>query len=225
MSRRTLHLTLLIVALALVASALPAAADPPTYREGYIPVAVGTPDETGLHYKVMLPDPAKWGPGPFPAVVDYSGYLPAQNVYDGLDDRFIAEGYAVVGVNMRGSGCSGGKFDYFEPLQGRDGADAIEWLAQQDWSNGRLAMVGKSYPGITQLFVAGQNPDGLAAIVPGHVFGDLYRDVPYPGGIMNVTFASYWSASRVNEGYVAGPQWYQSSGDQQCLENQADHAP
>ena len=61
--------------------------------------------------------------------------------------------------------------------------------------------------------------------MPGHVFGDLYRDVPYPGGILNVTFASYWSASRVQEGYVAGPQWYQQTGDQTCLENQADHVP
>src|SRR3712207_8106351 len=43
------------------------------------------------------------------------------------------------------------------------------------------SMVSKSYPGITQLFVAAQRPKGLVAITPGHVFGDLYRDVPYPG--------------------------------------------
>ena len=216
----------LIVALtAALLVSVPAAADPPTHEEGYIPVAVGTPDETTLHYKVMLPDPAKWGDGPYPAIVDYSGYLPAQNVYDGLDDRFIDAGYAVVGVNMRGSGCSGGTFDYFEPLQARDGAEAIDWLATRPWSNGRLAMAGKSYPGITQLFVGAQQPKALKAIVPGHVFSDLYRDVPYPGGILNVTFASYWSASRVQEGYVAGPQWYGETGDQTCMENQAGHVP
>ena len=32
-------------------------------------------------------------------------------------------GYAVVDVNMRGTGCSGGAFDYFEPLQSLDGYD------------------------------------------------------------------------------------------------------
>jgi hypothetical protein len=173
----------------------------------------------------MLPDPAVWGDGPFPAVIDYSGYLPAQSIYDGLDDRFVAAGYAVVGINMRGSGCSGGIFDYFEPLQARDGADAIQWLAGRPWSNGRLGMVGKSYPGISQLFVAAEQPEALKAIVPGHVFGDLYRDVPYPGGILNATFASYWSAARVQEGYVAGPQWYAETEDEQCLANQQDHAP
>ena len=30
---------------------------------------------------------------------------------------------------MRGTGCSGGAFDYFEPLQGLDGYDVIETVA------------------------------------------------------------------------------------------------
>ena len=148
-----------LASLALLAGLVPflgtAQADPPTHEQGYIPVAVGTADEALLHYKVMLPDAAKWGPGPYPAVIDYSGYMPAINVYDGLDDRFIEQGYAVVGVNMRGSGCSSGTFDYFEPRQSVDGVEAIDWLADQEWSNGKFGMVGKSYPGITQLFVAG----------------------------------------------------------------------
>jgi putative CocE/NonD family hydrolase len=215
--------------LAVAALALPLAprvlADPPTHETGYVPVAVGTLDETTLHYKVMLPDAERWGPGPYPAVIDYSGYLPAQSIYDGLDDRFTAAGYAVVGLNMRGSGCSGGKFDYFEPRQAKDGAEAIEWLATRDWSNGKFAMVGKSYPGITQLFVAAQQPEHLVAIVPGHVFGDLYRDVPWPGGILNATFAAGWSANRYEEGYANPPQWSLEQNDQQCLQNFVGHVP
>lgn len=244
-----------LAVLALLAGLVPflgaAQADPPTYEQGYIPVAVGTTDEALLHYKVMLPDATRFGPGPYPAVIDYSGYVPAINVYDGLDDRFIEQGYAVIGLNIRGSGCSSGVFDYFEPRQAVDGVEAIDWLADQEWSNGRFAMVGKSYPGITQLFVAGARPvdkvtppvpvpepgetrdqawidgvleDHLAAIVPGHVFADLYRDVPYPGGIQNVTFAGGWSAQRVNEGYIVGPQaYFEGTVDEQCLINQAQH--
>jgi putative CocE/NonD family hydrolase len=251
MRRRALLLTLALVA-GLVPLLGTAQADPPTHEQGYIPVAVGTTDQALLHYKVMLPDPATFGLGPYPTVIDYSGYIPAINVYDGLDDRFIELGYAVVGLNIRGSACSSGVFDYFEPRQALDGVEAIDWLADQEWSNGRFAMVGKSYPGITQLFVAGARPvervtplvpapepgetrtqewidqtlaDHLAAIVPGHVFADLYRDVPYPGGIQNVTFAGGWSAQRVYEGYAAGPEAYaDGTVDEQCLQNQAQHA-
>jgi predicted acyl esterase len=249
--RRRAVLAILALLVGLVPFLGTAQADPPTHATGYIPVAVGTADEAQLHYKVMLPDSATFGPGPYPAVIDYSGYIPAINVYDGLDDRFVALGYAVVGLNIRGSGCSSGTFDYFERRQALDGVEALDWLAEQPWSNGRFGMVGKSYPGITQLFVAGARPvdrvtplvpvpepretrtqewidrvldDHLAAIVPGHVFGDLYRDVPYPGGIQNVTFAGGWSAQRVYEGYVAGPQAYGAGTvDEQCLVNQAQH--
>ena len=197
----------------------------PRILYGYIPVAVGTEDATELHYKLIFPDPAVHGDGPYPLVVDYSGYVPGAYIYDGLDHRFLAEGYAVAGVNMRGTGCSGGKFDYFEPLQSRDGKEAIDFLGSQPWSNGKVAMVGKSYPGITQLFVAAQQPERLTAIVPGHVFGDLYRDVPYPGGILNATFAGGWSAGRITDQVTFLQSYPQFQADPVCVENQAEHAP
>ena len=55
-------------------------------------------------------------------------------------------------------------------------------------------MIGKSYPGITQLFVAAQRPArACVAIAPGHFFADAYRDVARPGGIINYGFAALWS--------------------------------
>ena len=42
-------------------------------------------------------------------------------------------GFAVVDVNMRGTGCSGGAFNYFEPLQNLDAYDVIETIAHQPW--------------------------------------------------------------------------------------------
>ena len=235
----------LLVVAGLVASLLPAYAGPAQAQHdglpecaseritGYIPVAQGTPDATTLHYQVFLPKNV--GPGPYPAVLDYSGYQPGLHIWDGLHRHFTCEGYAVVGLNIRGTGCSGGEFDYFEPRQAEDGREAIEFLTDQPWSNGRLAMVGKSYPGITQLFVAGQpmerggevdTPEGLVAVVPGHVFGDLYRDVPFPGGIMNVTFAAGWSAGRLYEPFQAPleDQFNRREIDQQCSVNTAQHA-
>lgn len=228
---RRLRVVLLLIASFASLIVLPGAqAARPPASYGYIPMS----DGVTMKYQVLLPDPDRWGPGPYPSVLDYSGYIPAETIYDGLRDRFRESGYAVIGLNMRGTHCSGGYFDYFEPRQSLDGKEAIEWLTQAPtkpaWSNGRLAMVGKSYPGITQLFVAALQPKGLVAIVPGHVFGDLYRDVPYPGGILNATFAGYWSAARAVETMTSGYSWYlrermAGRDDRECLENQPDHAP
>jgi uncharacterized protein len=156
--------------------------------EGYL----RTRDGTLLAYQVVLPDPAVFGPGPYPVVVDYSAYRPSIDFFDGVGTRFPALGYAAVGVNMRGSACSGGAFDYFEQLQWLDGYDVVEALAAQPWSDG-VALIGKSYPGISQLFVASTQPPSLTAIVPGHVIGDFYRDVAYPGGVLNFAFAALFS--------------------------------
>jgi predicted acyl esterase len=147
-----------------------------------------TRDGTTLSYQVALPDPNVHGPGPYPVVIDYSGYIPSLQFWDGVGRRFPDLGYAAVGVNMRGSGCSGGAFDYFEPLQALDGYDVVEAIAAQHWSD-EVALIGKSYPGISQLFVAATQPPSLDAIAPGHVIGDFYRDVAYPGGVLNHAFA------------------------------------
>lgn len=223
--RTRVFLVAAVVATLLTASPSSRANHGPLISYGYIPVAQGTPDATELHYKLILPDPSVHGNGPYPLVVDYSGYVPGAYIYDGLDHRFLEHGYAVAGVNIRGTGCSGGKFDYFEPIQSRDGKEAIDWLGSQRWSNGKVAMVGKSYPGITTLFVAAEQPERLTAIVPGHVFGDLYRDVPYPGGILNATFAGGWSAGRIVDQASFLHSYPQFRSDPVCVEHQAEHAP
>ncbi len=70
----------------------------------------------------------------------------------------VAMGYAVVAVNVRGTGCSGGAYDYFEPLQVLDGYDVIETVAAQDWVyNHKVGMVGLSYPGIASCSWPGHN--------------------------------------------------------------------
>ena len=76
-------------------------------------------------------------------------------------------GYATVGVNMRGTGCSGGVFDVFNPAQQADGYDVVETIARQPWVlHNEVGMVGLSYSGITQLYVASTQPPSLAAITP-----------------------------------------------------------
>ena len=58
-------------------------------------------------------------------------------------------------MNVRGTGCSGGAYDFFETMQVLDGYDVIETVAAQHWAKGhQVGMVGLSYPGLSQLFVA-----------------------------------------------------------------------
>jgi putative CocE/NonD family hydrolase len=129
-----------------------------------------------------------------------------------------------VGLNLRGTSCSAGQFDFFQPSEGPDGFEMVEWIARQAWSNGDVGMIGKSYPGITQLFVAETQPPHLRAIAPGHYYADVYRDVAFPGGILNYAFASLWAfVAQPGPGYQEN-QAAISSGDQTCMRNLDKHA-
>jgi putative CocE/NonD family hydrolase len=68
-------------------------------------------------------------------------------------------------VDVRGRGNSGGDFEPFanEP---RDGYDVVEWLAQQPYCNGKVAMWGGSYAGFDQWATAKEFPPHLTTIVP-----------------------------------------------------------
>ena len=78
---------------------------------------------------------------------------------------FASHGYIFALVDVRGRGNSGGDFEPFvqEP---RDGHDVVEWLAQQPFCNGKVAMWGGSYAGFDQWATAKEFPPHLATIVP-----------------------------------------------------------
>ncbi len=180
-------------------------------------------DGTLIAAAVRFPDGA--GDGPYPTVVEYSGYDPASPYEEEPTIQiYRALGYATVGVNIRGSGCSGGAYDFFEPLQSIDGYDAIETIAAQDWvQHGHVGMVGISYSGISQLFVAATQPPSLAAITPLSVIEDTYRSVLYPGGIYNNGFAKSWADARQGANEAYGQEWVMrrvEEGDEICDANQ-----
>ncbi|HEV7459476.1 MAG TPA: CocE/NonD family hydrolase [Solirubrobacteraceae bacterium] len=189
-----------------------------------------TRDGTKLAINVQLPGPAD--KGPYPTLVEYSGYGYANPAGGESSIHQIAGllGYAVVDVNMRGTGCSGGAFDYFEPLQGLDGYDVIETVARQPWAlHHKVGMMGVSYGGISQLFVAATRPPSLAAITPLSVIDNTATTL-YPGGILNTGFALSWAKDRVHDAMPAsasgGQRWALTQiqkGDTTCRANQALH--
>ncbi len=189
-----------------------------------------TRDGTKLAIDVHLP--AGGGKGPFPTLVEYAGYGYANPKGGESSIAQIATllGYAVVDVNMRGTGCSGGAFDYFEPLQGLDGYDVIETVARQPWvMHGKVGMMGISYGGISQLFVGATRPPHLAAIAPLSVIDNTATTL-YPGGILNTGFALSWAKDRVHDARAAsttgGQRWALDriqAGDATCKANQELH--
>ena len=102
----------------------------------------------------------------------------------GLTGYFAPRGYAVVMMDLRGTGRSQGCLDHLGDKDARDLEQVVEWAAGQGWSNGRVGMTGHSYVGSTPTVAAAQNPDGLATIVPSAGLASMYHHqfqagVPY----------------------------------------------
>jgi predicted acyl esterase len=190
-----------------------------------------TRDGTKLAIDVHPPGPVSQGP--YPTLIEYSGYGYAdpaggQNAIAAIGNLL---GFTVVDVNIRGTGCSGGAFDFFEPLQSLDGYDVIETVARQPWALGhRVGMMGISYGGFSQLFVAATDPPSLSAIAPLSVI-DSATTTLAPGGILNTGFTLTWAAQRDHDALPAsahgGQGWALArirQGDRTCRANQALHA-
>ena len=187
-----------------------------------------TRDGTKLAIDVRLPG----GPGPYPTLIEYSGYGYADpaGAESGISPIATLLGFAVVDVNMRGTGCSGGAFSFFEPLQNLDGYDVIETVAHQPWVlHHKVGMIGISYGGISQLFVAATDPPDLAAIAPLSVIDNTATTL-YPGGILNTGFAVPFAQARDFDAEPASPghgeAWALArvrAGDRTCRANQVLH--
>lgn len=110
--------------------------------------------------------------------------------FEGPDPAYwCAQGYAVCNPDIRGVVDSEGDSVLWDRQDGRDCYDIIEWLAEQKWSNGRVAMTGTSYLAATQWFTAAEQPPHLVAINPWEGVSDVYRDLVLRGGMPDTGFA------------------------------------
>lgn len=107
-------------------------------------------------------------------------------------ERWVPDGFVIIQVDSRGTGKSPGYLDPRSPREIVDYAEAIEWAAQQPWSNGKIGLLGISYYAVTQWRVATLRPPHLAAICPWEGYVDYYRDSTHHGGILSSGFANYW---------------------------------
>ena len=123
-------------------------------------------DEILLATEVWLPE----GQGPFPTVLVRTPY---GRVRDNMTLN-VENGYAVAVQECRGTGDSQGEVYFYKDEQ-TDGHAAIEWVARQPWSDGKVGMVGSSALGATQYAVAEGAPTALKCLRPGKESPDRYH--------------------------------------------------
>ena len=129
--------------------------------------------------------------------------------FEGPDPAYwCREGYAVVNADPRGAGHSEGRLILWGKQDGEDGHDAVEWIAAQPWSNGRVGMFGNSGLAMCQWFIAAEQPAHLACIAPWEGTSDMYREFASENGIPTPGFMDFVasigrSASGLAEDYTA----------------------
>jgi uncharacterized protein len=143
-------------------------------------------DGTALAATLYLPDSEL---GPQPCIIEALPYRK-----DDLTSSYAPEyvrlrdehSYAVCRIDLRGTGSSGGDaVDEYPAQEQRDLAEAIAWLAAQDWCDGSIGMYGTSYSGFNSLQMACERPPELKAIIAIYATDDRYTDdVHYRGGAL-----------------------------------------
>jgi putative CocE/NonD family hydrolase len=107
--------------------------------------------------------------------------------------RFVANGYAWVDVDARGSGASyGRRVCEWSPDEIRDGAEIVDWIVRQPWSSGVVGALGTSYNGATAEFLLVNGHPAVRAIAPRFAPFDAYTDIAFPGGIPATWFTETW---------------------------------
>jgi len=126
-----------------------------------------------------------------------------QTSWESPDPNFwVPEGYAIVNMNLPGYATSEGPPTAFSEHQGKAYYEAIEWVAKQPWSNGKVGLNGVSFLAISQYHVAasqvyGGPPPSLKAISPWEGLTDVYRDIFCYGGVSEVGFPLFWWVTEV----------------------------
>ncbi|MEO8204161.1 MAG: CocE/NonD family hydrolase, partial [Betaproteobacteria bacterium] len=101
-------------------------------------------------------------------------------------DAFVPRGYALVVIDVRGTGASFGTRDSFRSPRERDDFGQIaDWIVGQAWSDGKIGATGISYPGAASLFLAGTGHPAVKAIAPLFAINEIYADQLYPGGMLS----------------------------------------
>jgi len=154
------------------------------YVEVDLPISeqdVGYPGPAIMHVSLWMPDVPNGTKVPVIATVhpyyDFGGEgvlgddsnpntIPDAGVGLWVLEEFVPHGYALAQISTFGTG----KSTHCQDVKGLGEQigiqEAVHWLGEQEWSNGNVGLMGKSYAGTTN-WEAAQNPsEHLKTIVP-----------------------------------------------------------
>lgn len=152
--------------------------------------------------------------GKYPALLSMAPYIKeiqqqppilTHSIEAGNTGFFVTNGYVHVIAQSRGTGKSQGQYNLLHAKEHEDGYDLVEWIALQPWCDGNVGMIGDSYYAMIQYLVAAQQPPHLKCIAPFDGATDMYRDIAYPGGMMQGWFLAMWGLDTTRQCNWPGP--------------------
>lgn len=144
----------------------------------FLDLKCAMPDGVRLSTDVYLPDK----PGKFPCILirtPYGNNDPIKKIP--LGREFASNGYAVAIQDVRGRYDSEGEWEPFFN-EGDDGRASQAWLANQDFCNGNIALMGRSYEGYSVWVSAFDHHPAVKCIIPIVALPDPVINVPWQNG-------------------------------------------
>ncbi len=170
-------------------------------------LAIPMSDGKVMRANVFLPS----GTGTYPTVLTVTGYnkdagnptgqdCEASQGIAGDETALTEKGFAVMVMDDRGTGASGGKWEAWGQRTQEDYKEVLNWIQAQSWSDSKVATTGESYMGITSLLVAEADasrvsegkPRAVDAVWADIPMADAYRDVTFQGGALDSGFMPLW---------------------------------
>jgi hypothetical protein len=158
--------------------------------EAQLDVRVEMRDGINLLTDIYLPA----GDGPFPVILSRVPYG-TQSDYifqSSYGHYFTEQGYVYVSQNVRGRFGSEGEFaTYVNGQEIPDAYDTIDWIIDQEWSDGNVGVMGESYYGYTTLMAAVSGHTAIKAISPATI--TLAREKQSIDGVLPLQASGMWT--------------------------------
>jgi putative CocE/NonD family hydrolase len=155
-----------------------------------------------------------------PALMSFTRYWRAQEKGqpDNLQKFFVSHGYALIIVDVRGTGASFGIWSRpWSKDEVKDYGEVVDWVVAQPWSDGKVGAFGNSYGGNSALHFAALNHPAVKAVLPRHYEFDEFTDVPFPGGVVNEWMIKTWDDSNHQLDRGAGVKPVDADADRSLL--------